>query len=114
MKKIERLLILIAVVMGAAFAPLSFGDAPNHGKASAGNYLVYIGTYTSEQSKGIYAYRFDAATGRFKSLGLVADSTNPSFLSVDPRRRFLYAVNEIGNLPSLPTGRARLTHPASH
>jgi len=36
MKKIERLLILIAVAMGAAFAPLSFGDAPNHGKTSAG------------------------------------------------------------------------------
>ena len=65
MKKIERLLILIVVVMGAAFAPLSFGEAPNHGKPSAGNYLVYIGTYTTEQSKGIYAYRFNAVTGQF-------------------------------------------------
>src|SRR6266568_6679223 len=65
-------------------------------KKAGARYLTYIGTYTTGASKGIYAYRFDAATGRFSSLGLVADSTNPSFLRVDPRRRFLYAVNEIG------------------
>ncbi|HEV2234022.1 MAG TPA: lactonase family protein [Terriglobia bacterium] len=62
-----------------------------------GNYLVYIGTYTGPNSKGIYAYRFDPATGGLTSLGLAAETTNPSFLAVDPIRRFLYAVNEIGN-----------------
>ena len=97
MKKIERLLILIVVVMGAAFAPLSFGGAPNHGKTSAGNYLVYIGTYTTEQSKGIYAYRFNPVTGQFVPLGLAAETSNPSFLAVHPNRKILYAVNEIGN-----------------
>jgi 6-phosphogluconolactonase len=66
-------------------------------KKTGARYLTYIGTYTTGTSKGIYAYRFDAVAGRFSSLGLVAESTNPSFLSVDPRRRFLYAVNEIGN-----------------
>ena len=104
MKKIERLLILIAVVIGAAFAPLSFGDAPNHGKASAGNYLVYIGTYTSEQSKGIYAYRFNAATGQFVPLGLAAETSNPSFLAVHPNHKILYAVNEIGNFQNQRSG----------
>ncbi|PYU99639.1 MAG: hypothetical protein DMG26_16320, partial [Acidobacteria bacterium] len=33
-------------------------------------YLVYIGTYTTTRSKGIYAYRFDADSGRLTSLGL--------------------------------------------
>ena len=28
--------------------------------ATKGNYLVYIGTYTDHDSKGIYAYRFDS------------------------------------------------------
>ena len=60
-------------------------------------YLVYIGTYTTTRSKGIYAYRFDADSGRLTSLGLVAETVNPSFLAVDPSRRFLYAVNEISN-----------------
>ena len=104
MKKIERLLILIVVVMGAAFAPLSFGDAPNHGKTSARNYLVYIGTYTTEQSKGIYAYRFNAVTGQFVPLGLAAETNNPSFLAVHPNHKILYAVNEIGNFQNQNSG----------
>ena len=28
-------------------------------KAAGHNYLIYIGTYTGAESKGIYAYRFD-------------------------------------------------------
>jgi 6-phosphogluconolactonase len=105
MKKIERLLILIVVVMGAAFAPLfSFGDAPNHGTTSARNYLVYIGTYTTEQSKGIYAYRFNVVTGQFVPLGLAAETSNPSFLAVHPNHKILYAVNEIGNFQNQSSG----------
>jgi len=60
-------------------------------------YFVYVGTYTEPKSKGIYVYRFDPATGRSAPLGLAAETANPSFLAVDPSRRFLYAVNEISN-----------------
>ncbi|HYA97986.1 MAG TPA: lactonase family protein [Methylomirabilota bacterium] len=62
-------------------------------------YLVYVGTYTEPQStsKGIYAYRFDAGSGELTALGLAAEATNPSFVAVHPNRRFLYAVNEVGN-----------------
>jgi len=64
-----------------------------------GNYLVYVGTYTQEgsPSKGIYAYRYDAATGQITALGLAAETTNPSFLALHPNGRFLYAVNEVQN-----------------
>ncbi|HJX00876.1 MAG TPA: hypothetical protein VJ453_11975, partial [Terriglobales bacterium] len=31
--------------------------------ASDRSFLVYVGTYTGEKSKGIYAYRFNATTG---------------------------------------------------
>jgi 6-phosphogluconolactonase len=64
-----------------------------------GNYLFYVGTYTQEgsKSKGIYAYRFDTTTGQSTSLGLAAETTNPSFVALHPNGRFLYAVNELGN-----------------
>jgi len=62
-----------------------------------GEYLVYIGTYTRENSKGIYAYRFQPATGGLTPLGLVAETVNPSFLAVHPSRRFLYAANEVAS-----------------
>ncbi len=64
-----------------------------------GTYLFYVGTYTEDgsKSKGIYAYRFDAATGQATPLGLAAETTNPSFVALHPNGRFLYAVNEVHN-----------------
>jgi len=64
-----------------------------------GKYIFYVGTYTEDgsKSKGIYAYRFDADTGQITSLGLAAETTNPSFVALHPNGRFLYAVNEVGN-----------------
>ena len=59
------------------------------------SYLMYVGTYTKGASKGIYAYRYDADSGKTISLGLAAESVNPSFLAVDPTYRHVYAVNEV-------------------
>lgn len=67
---------------------------PQPARAAGDNYLVYIGTYTRESSKGIYAFRFDASTGKLAPLGLVAEIESPSFLAVHPNERFLYAVSE--------------------
>ncbi len=72
--------------------------------AAKGKYLVFIGTYTQQKSRGIYAYRFDEATGKATPLGLAAESDNPSFLAVDPSERFLYAVNETDNYEGRKTG----------
>src|SRR6267378_3987794 len=69
-----------------------------------GSYLVYVGTYTGPTSKGIYGYRFDAATGQATSLGLAAETVNPSFLAIDPSRRFLYAANEISDYRGQKSG----------
>jgi 6-phosphogluconolactonase len=63
-------------------------------RAAGQSYLAYIGTYTAETSKGIYAFRFDTATGKLAPLGLVAEIESPSFLAIHPNQRFLYAVSE--------------------
>lgn len=55
---------------------------------------AYVGTYTRGKSKGIYAWRFNPASGKLTSIGLAAETSNPSFLAVHPNHRFLYAVNE--------------------
>jgi 6-phosphogluconolactonase len=75
-----------------------------HKTAPRSSYLMYVGTYTGSHSKGIYAYRFDAATGQATPLGLVAETANPSFLAIDPTQRFLYAANEISDYRSLAEG----------
>ncbi len=63
----------------------------------AADYFMYVGTYTERDSKGIYAWRFDSATGKLTPAGLKAETLNPSFLAVHPNGRFLYAVNEISH-----------------
>ncbi len=64
---------------------------------AAGPQYMYLGTYTGPQSKGIYTYTFDAKTGALQLVGLGAEITNPSFLTVSPNSKFLYAVTELGN-----------------
>ena len=76
----------------------------NAREAGRQKYLFYVGTYTDHGSKGIYAYRFDSATGESTSLGLAAESTAPSFLAIAPSGRFLYAVNELSQFNGQPTG----------
>jgi 6-phosphogluconolactonase len=66
--------------------------------------LVYVGTYSAHGGKGIYAYRFDPSSGRLISLGLAAESADPSFLVVSGNGQFLYAVNEIASYQGQPTG----------
>ena len=61
---------------------------------AAQDWNVYVGTYTRGPSKGIYAYKFDRATGKLTPSGLAGESSNPSFLAVHPSQRYLYAVNE--------------------
>jgi 6-phosphogluconolactonase len=83
--------LLLALIL----LPLFVSAAP----AKPGTYLFYVGTYTEEgsKSKGIYAFRFDAATSEITPLGLAAETTNPSFVALHPNGRYLYAVNEVGN-----------------
>jgi 6-phosphogluconolactonase len=72
--------------------------------------LVYVGTYTGPKSEGIYLFRLepDSAAGaqnaRLVPLGLAAASSNPSFLELDPKRRLLFAVNEMSRFEGQPTG----------
>ena len=64
---------------------------------------LYVGTYTSGKSEGIYVCRMDRATGaltRFSS----TMSVNPSFLTIDKSKRYLYAVNEVGEFLGKPGG----------
>jgi 6-phosphogluconolactonase len=65
-----------------------------HTSAASNGTLVYVGTYTQKGSEGIYAFRFDATSGRLQPIGLAARTSNPSFLAVHPNGRWLYAVNE--------------------
>jgi len=76
--------------------------------AQSNDFFMYVGTYTGfkyvhhsrpfglgeSHSKGIYVSRFRAATGELGEPELAAEMINPSFLTISPNHRFLYAVSE--------------------
>lgn len=95
MRSLRQTVLLLA----ACLAPLPSSAAP-----PVGEFIVYVGAYTQKKSKGIYAWRFDAANGKLTSLGLAAETTNPSFLALRTDRRFLYAVSEISSFEGRKTG----------
>lgn len=59
----------------------------------------YIGTYTEttkrDKAKGIYAFTLDIEKGSIEDMRLAAKSSNPSYLTVAPSKKYLYAVNEL-------------------
>jgi 6-phosphogluconolactonase len=91
-----------ALALGAALFHCSSMSAS---AASAQNApQVYIGTYTSGTSKGIYLSRFDSTTGKLSAPELAAESTNPSFIAVHPNGRWLYAAGEVSSFGGKPEG----------
>lgn len=64
--------------------------------ASAQHFYLFAGTYTTGKSKGIYIYDFNAQNGEVAYLGNTDSCTNPSFITLSPDGKFLYAVNETG------------------
>ncbi len=89
---LQVLIILLSLVAGGHGQNSTVKDSS---KDSSANYFLYVGTYTAKESKGIYAYRFDAKSGELTPMGLAAETKNPSFIAIDPTNRFLYAVNEV-------------------
>ena len=58
------------------------------------NLMMYIGTYTEGgNSKGIYTYHFNQENGIFELLSS-ATAANPSFVTLSPDGKHLYAVSE--------------------
>jgi 6-phosphogluconolactonase len=95
--KMTRRLFAFLLLFSAPLLLLSRAQTPEK-PAATSKYIAYVGTYTSKTtSKGIYAYRFDPEKGQLTSIGIAAETTDPSFLAVHPNGKYLYAVNEIAN-----------------
>ncbi len=66
--------------------------------------IVYVGTYTKKESRGIYVFRLAPDTGKLTDLGLAAEAKNPSFLAVDAGRHRIFAVSETSDFHGKKTG----------
>ena len=85
MLKLQTVLSLVLSMF--AFHLFAQGEKPN-------NLTMFVGTYTEGgNSKGIYTYRFNQENGTFELLSS-ATAANPSFLTLSPDEKRLYAVSE--------------------
>jgi 6-phosphogluconolactonase len=58
--------------------------------------LLYVGTYTEDgRTDGIHLVRMDTRSGKLRLASSVNGGPNPSFLTLHPNGRVLYAVNEV-------------------
>jgi len=94
MKKLRRLCSLFILLT----APLALLAVRGGATASpAKSYRAYVGTYTAKtNSRGIYEFDFDAATGRMAAVQVAAEAKDPSWVVVHSNGKFLYSVNEMG------------------
>jgi 6-phosphogluconolactonase len=72
---------------------------------------IYVGTHAGEGSKGIYLFRMKTSDNpnipefvTMTALGLVAETAEPSFLTIDPKRRVLFCVNELDRFAGQSSG----------
>lgn len=55
---------------------------------------LYVGTYSTRGSEGIYIVQLNRKTGALLVTGTAQNKKNPSFLALHPSKKYLYAVNE--------------------
>ena len=91
------------------------------------SHLIFLGTYTRNGSRGIYAVRLDGATGALTTPTVAAESPNPAWITLSPDKKFLYAIHESqaqavgfavdaasGKLTALPSAPSPAAQPPSH
>ena len=90
----------------AAVAPAAAQVLASRAREEEKRRLLLVGTQTvnGSTSRGIYAYRWDPASGELQAAGLAAASDNPTFLAIDPDAKFLYAANEIASFEAQASG----------
>jgi 6-phosphogluconolactonase len=94
MDKLRRFSSLF-ILLSAPLALLGVsGKVP---PSPAKSYRAYVGTYTAKtNSKGIYEFDFDPASGKMSAVQVAGESKDPSWVVVHPGGKYLYSVNETG------------------
>jgi len=85
----------LKVMSMGALGTLVFCQEQNITKTNIKELLVYVGTYTSDDSEGIYVCRLDLSSGKLTLIKTVKDLVNPCFLAIDPQYSYLYSIDEV-------------------
>jgi len=71
---------------------------------------IFVGTYTRNlphvqaKSEGIYLLAMDPTSGALSNVSKTVNVENPSYLTLHPNRKYLYAANEVGDFGGRSSG----------
>src|SRR5262249_4118629 len=76
---------------------LSLAFLPCLAAAPAEKMTVYIGSYADAKANGIHQFSLDLSSGALSNAGGTSGIANPSFVSISPDHRYLFAIGEVGS-----------------
>jgi 6-phosphogluconolactonase len=63
--------------------------------------IIYVGTYSTRGSQGIYVYQLDRVKAKMNLIQTIQTPASPTFLAIHPSGKFLYSVNR-GAIEEMP------------
>ncbi len=106
----RQFLARFAAASASSLAIGRAGQAP--GLSEKKSLFAYVGSYSSPlgpegtkgRGDGVYLFEMDLATGALQKREVFSDGANPSWLALDPSRKFLYAANEVNDFGGKKSG----------
>ena len=86
------------------FLALVIGLASCSSQKKQSKTLLYVGTYSDNNSQGIYCFDFHEKTGELTPVGVTPNQENPSFLAISPNGKNFYAVSEVKQSTNIDSG----------
>ena len=72
--------------------------------------FLYVGTYTTSDSEGIYRYEYNSKDGALQFMDVIPNKQNPSFIAFHPDFPVLYAVSEVRESYQIDSGSVTSYH----
>ena len=91
-RPLHLMTLSLAIMLLAASIPPTVSAAPID---------VWIGTASSNLSRGIYHCTLDTASGKLSEARLVAEISGPGFLAMHPKLPILYSIGSLDGKPSV-------------
>jgi 6-phosphogluconolactonase len=101
---------LLVLLLISTFFACKNNEKPVKPALAPDEQVVFVGTYTEKLSyvdgkaSGIYTCIFDDVSGLFTVIDSVGGLANPSFLTISPDKKYLFAVGENGGTAARPFG----------
>ena len=95
-KEIKNLLTALKLKQACLILLITLYSFPQFLMAQKSKEIIYVGTYSQNESKGIYVLSFDRQNLTTTTIQTVADKKSPTFLALHPNKRFLYAAYREG------------------